>query len=312
MAQELHVIFGTGPLGQSVMRALLERGKSVRMINRSGKRPVDAPAQVEIRAGDAFDENFTRSAAQGAAVVYQCAQPPYWEWLTKFIPLQTAILEGAANAGAKLVVGDNLYMYGEVNGPIHEKLPYAAATRKGKLRAEAARQLQAAHQSGKARVAVGRGSDFFGPGVRESSAGERMFLPAVQGKAAEGLGNIDLPHTYTYISDFGKALAVLGESEAAFGQTWHVPNPATVSTRQFMQILFEELGQPAKVTSMGRLMLSIGGIFIPGARETVEMMYEFERPFVVQSDKFTRTFGMEATPLRDAIRATIAWYKTLV
>jgi NADPH-dependent 2,4-dienoyl-CoA reductase/sulfur reductase-like enzyme len=34
---ELHVVFGTGPLGLAVMRELRRRGKLVRMINRSSR-----------------------------------------------------------------------------------------------------------------------------------------------------------------------------------------------------------------------------------------------------------------------------------
>jgi nucleoside-diphosphate-sugar epimerase len=136
-----------------------------------------------------------------------------------------------------------------------------------------------------------------------------MFLPAVQGKAAEGLGKIDLPHTYTFISDFGKALAVLGERDEALGQAWHVPSAEAVSTRRFIEMIFAELGQPPKISVMGKTMLRIGGIFIPGAREMVEMTYEFENPFVVDSSKFVRAFGDLATPLKEGIRQTVAWYK---
>ena len=309
MSNELHVIFGAGPLGQSVMRELLARGKTVRMVNHSGKRPGDVPETVKMIGGDAFNTDFTRQAAQNAAVVYQCAQPEYWEWPAKFIPLQDAILEGAASAGAKLIVGDNLYMYGEVDGPIHENLPWQATTRKGKVRAEAARRILAAHQSGKVRTALGRASDFFGPAVQGSAAGDRMFLPAMQGKAAEGMGNIDLPHTYTFINDFGKALVILGERDEALGQAWHVPNPETVSTRRFIELIFAALNQPVKIARMGALMLRIGGIFIPAAREMVEMMYEFQKPFVVDSSKFVKAFGNHATPLDEAIRQTVAWYR---
>jgi uncharacterized protein YbjT (DUF2867 family) len=34
---ELHVVFGTGPLGRAVMEALRTRGKAVRAVNRSGQ-----------------------------------------------------------------------------------------------------------------------------------------------------------------------------------------------------------------------------------------------------------------------------------
>ncbi len=96
--------------------------------------------------------------------------------------------------GARLVIGDNLYMYGDVSGqPLTEDLPNAATTRKGRLRAEMAEAALAAHQAGKVKVAIGRGSDFFGPGVLNSGMGERAIRPALQGKSASLMGNIDMP-----------------------------------------------------------------------------------------------------------------------
>jgi hypothetical protein len=61
---------------------------------------------------------------------------------------------------------------------------------------------------------------------------------------------------------------------------------------------------------MGKFMMWIGGLFVPAARETVEMMYEFEKPFVVDHSKFTATFGDISTPLEDSIAATVAWYRS--
>jgi hypothetical protein len=57
-------------------------------------------------------------------------------------------------------------------------------------------------------------------------------------------------------------------------------------------------------------MMALAGLFIPGAREAVEMMYEFEKPFVVDSGKFERVFGVAATPMAEAINATVAWYRS--
>jgi len=310
MANEnkLHVIFGTGPLGMAVMRALTAKGETVRMVNRSGKANV--PVSVSVLAADVYNLESAREACKGAKVVYQCAQPPYHEWVQKFPPLQANILEAVASAGAKLIIGENLYMYGEVlNRPLTEDLPAVATTRKGRVRAQMAEAVLAAHNNGKVQIAIGRGSDFFGPGVLDSAMGERALLPALQGKTASLVGNIDLPHTYTFINDFGKALVTLGERDEALGQIWHVPNAETLTTRQFMTIAFEEIGKPPKMSGMGKLMMSIGGIFIIGARETVEMMYEFEKPFIVDSSKFERAFGVSATPHREAIRQTIEWYR---
>jgi nucleoside-diphosphate-sugar epimerase len=178
------------------MRALLKRGKRIKMVNRSGKRPADVPAEVEITGGDAYNLDFTRSVSEGAAVVYQCAQPAYHQWVKEFSPLQAAIMEGAAANAAKLIVAENMYMYGDTHGQIiQESLPYAAHTRKGKVRGEMAQTLLEAHRLGRLRVAMARAADFYGPGVRSSSLGERTIIPLLRGKPAEVTGSLDQPHT---------------------------------------------------------------------------------------------------------------------
>jgi nucleoside-diphosphate-sugar epimerase len=309
--QELHAIFGTGPVGQAVARELVKRGKMVKMVNRSGKKPDGMPEGVTVVAGDVFDANAAKALAQGATHVYQCTNPPYDKWPEQFPTLQANTLEAAAGAGAKYIVMENLYMYGDPNGqPITEDLPYNAHTKKGKVRAQMAKDVMAAHQSGKVRAAIARASDFYGPGVLESAAGDRMFGFAVEGKTASAAGNLDAKHSYTYIGDIGQALAILGERDEALGKAWHVPNAEVTTTRQFINFVFEELGQPARMSAVNKLMMRMAGLFIPGARETVEMLYEFEKDFVVDGSKFTKAFGLTATPYREGIKHTVAWYKT--
>ena len=306
--QEVHVIFGTGPVGLAVMDELLSRGKAVRLVNRSGRAA--APVGVQIVAGDATDVTFTRQVCRGAAVVYQCTNPPYTEWVERFPPLQAGVLAGAAAAGAKLISMENVYMYGATGGkPLVETLPYAAQTRKGKVRAAMAEALLTAHQQGTVRVAIGRAADFFGPRVRVSAMGERVFPAALAGKAVQVLGNPDLPHTYSYMPDIGKALVILGEEEQALGQVWHIPSAATVTTRQFLQMVGEAIGTPVRVQTTPKLLLQLLGLFNGALREVLEMIYQFEEPFIVDGSKFTQTFGQQATPLPAAIQATVAWWR---
>lgn len=308
---ELHVILGTGPIGRAIAEELLAREKTIRMVNRSGKMD-EAPAGVEIIASDLYDAAQVRAAAQGAAVVYQAAQPAYHRWVDKFPPLQNAILEGLTGSGAKLVLVENLYMYGETNGaPMSESTPYNAHTRKGQTRAAMSTAAFEAHAAGKLRVTAGRGSDFFGPWGLGSTMGERVFYPLLAGKAASLVGNIDLPHTHTYTRDFARALVILGERAEADGQAWHVPNDQPrITQREMVQMIAKAAGVEPKMSAMGRFMMMVGGLFIPEARESVEMMYEFAQPFVVDSSRFEQTFGMQATPLEESIRETVVWYKS--
>lgn len=305
---ELHVIFGTGPVGLAVMDELVTRGKRVRVVNRSGRASV--PAGVEVAAGDATDPVFTQQICAGAAVVYQCSNPPYTEWAERFPPLQAGVLEGAAANNAKLISMENLYMYGSTGGkPLIETLPYAAQTRKGKVRAAMAEALLTAHRQGKVRVAIGRAADFYGPRVRVSAMAERVFPVALAGKAVQLLGNPDLPHTYTYMPDIGKALAILGEREEALGQVWHIPSAATVTPRQFLKLVGEAMGKPVKIQTVPKFMLQLLGLFNANMREVAEMVYQFEEPFVVDASKFTQAFGPQATALPAAIQATVAWWR---
>lgn len=310
---ELHVVFGTGPVGQATARALVALGKTVRMVNRSGRAP-DAPQGVTIVAADANTPSAALEAARGAVAVYQCAQPGYAEWVDKFPALQASILAAAAGAGARFIVADNLYMYGEVDGPIHEDLPYTATTRKGRVRAAMAEAVLSAHRAGKVRAAIARASDFYGPGVLGSAYGERMIQPLLAGKAASLAGGLDVPHSATYIDDFGITLAVLGTRDAALGQVWHVPNAPAVTQRELVRLAAQAAGCAPKVSAANRMMMRFFGLFVREAGEIVEMMYEFEKPFVVADGKFRRAFpdvlsAHMPMPLDEGMRRTVAWYR---
>ncbi len=190
-------------------------------------------------------------------------------------------------------------MYGHTAGrPLTEDLPFAAGTRKGRVRAEMTRQLFRAHEAGKVRATAGRASDFFGPRVTDSAAGETIFGRAVAGKAAQVAGDPDLPHTYTYAPDIGKGLVTLGEREEALGRAWHLPSPETVSTRRFVEMVFEAAGGESKMQRAPRILFRALGLFDPAMREMVEMLYEFEEPFIVDHSAFAKTFGDHATPSR--------------
>jgi len=306
---DLHVVFGTGAVGMSVMDELIRRGpRRVRMVSRSGRARV--PDGVEVVGGDATDEAFTREASKGASVVYFALNPPYDKWPELFPRLQAGVLEGAASAGAKLIAMENLYMYGPTEGrPLTEDLPHAPNTRKGRVRARMSEELIEAHQSGRVRVAIGRASDFFGPRVLVSAAGEQVFGRAVQGKSAQLAGDPNQPHTYTYVPDIGRGLVILAEREEALGQAWHLPSPETLTTRQFVDMIFEEVGKPTRIQAAPKIVLRALGLFNPGIHETIEMLYEFEEPFVVDDSKFEEAFGEQATPLRESIRGTVRWYR---
>src|SRR5688572_25143351 len=184
-----HVVFGTGAIGLATLDALLRRGETVRMVNRSGSARV--PEEVEVVGGDAADPQFTIEVTRGARAVYQTLNPPYERWVEEFPALQAGVLAAAEAQGARLVSMENVYMYGRPAGrPLTETRDYAAHTKKGKLRGQMATELLAAHQAGRVAVAIERASDYFGPGGgAQSNLGDRLFPAALAGKTATVLGD---------------------------------------------------------------------------------------------------------------------------
>jgi nucleoside-diphosphate-sugar epimerase len=311
MSSELQIVFGTGPVGLAVIDELIARGKRVRVVTRKGQANV--PAGVEVIRGDATDPNSTREVCKGATHIYNCTNPPdYHKWPEQFPPLQAGILAGAAANDAKLIVMENLYMYGPHQGlPMTEDLSHKGQGSRSSTRVQMTKTLFEAHQSGKVRAVSGRASDFFGPRVRQSAAGEQIFRAALEGKRAQVMVNGDAPHTYTYMPDIGKALVILGEHDEALGQAWHIPSPETVTPRQFLTMVCEETGQSPKLLVVPKWLVQMMSLFIPPLRGISENFYQFEEPFIVNHSKFERVFGdqMQPTPLRQAIHTTLTWYR---
>jgi nucleoside-diphosphate-sugar epimerase len=301
-----NVVFGTGPLGLAVAGRLASSGRRVRLVNRSGK--ADAPQGVEVIATDVTDPVAARSVCLGAAIVFHCASGPYGRWAQTLPPIMNGMIEGAAAAGARLVYGDNLYMYGPVDGPIREDLPNRPIGPTTRTRAAVATTLMNAHAAGKVRATIGRASDFYGPRARQSKVGDGVFGRALAGKPAQTLGDPDALHTYAFIDDFAAGLVTLAQRDEAVGDVWHIPSADTVTTRRFIEMVFEQVQRPARLHTVPRLMISLLGVFLPPMSAVKETLYQSERPWVVDHGKFARVFGSRPTPHEQAIAETLAWW----
>jgi nucleoside-diphosphate-sugar epimerase len=306
--RQLHVVFGAGQVGSALAARLATLSLPVRMVSRH--RPSTQLDGVDWRAADATDPEAATEAAKDAAVVYQCLNAPYTDWPKRFPPLQRGVLTAAERNSALLVSLENVYGYGPTEGkPMTEDLPLAATTVKGRIRAAMTNELLAAADAGRVRIAIGRASDFFGPGATESSLGERVFGNAVAGKRADFIGDPGLPHTYSYVPDIAAGLATLGTDKRAVGGVWHLPGPETVTTRALLELVAKDVGHPVGVRVLPKLAVRAIGLFNPIVRELVELSYEFDQPFVLDTTKYQSTFGTHATPLPAAITATVAWYR---
>ena len=304
------MVFGTGPLAWWVMQTLLEKGDTVALASRSGKINKALPDKVKIHACDATEPDEVAKVCKDMDAVYFCAMPPYTNWPDLFPPLAIGFLKGVARTEAKVIFGDNLYLYGSTQGTrISEIVAHDATGHKGRTREFVARQFMAAHEREDNLVTIGRAADFYGPHTLNAVLGEMFFKPAFASKTANLLGDIDLPHTFSYIKDFAKGLVTLGSNDSAFGEAWHTPNAPTVSTRDMLKLVEAELDEKVKIRVAGNTMISILGFFSPMIKETKEMMYTWEEAYVVDHSKFEAAFGAEVTSHEVAIKETVAWFK---
>lgn len=307
MTSALHVIFGTGPVGCWTARVLCGEGHAVRAVNRSGVRPGLMPAEVDVVKADLADPTQAARAAIGASVIYQALNPPYHLWHELFPALQTAALSAAKTTNARYVSVENLYMY-DSSKTISEASPLAPLSKKGVLRLKMAEEVMSAHARGEVRTTALRSSDYYGPGVLSSALGERVFRNLVAGKKAQLSGSTTTLHSFAYIEDVGIAAAALGTHDKALGQVWIAPHTPARTQGQLVEDACRLLGVEPTMSAVSPLAMRVAGLFIPAARASVEMMYQFTAPFVVDSSRIEREFSLSATSIPAAIERTVAWY----
>lgn len=308
-SERLHVVFGYGQIGPLLARRLSQSGRRVRVITRTP--PPGLPSGIEHRAGDAADAAFVQEATRGAGALYHCINVPYHQW-NEVLPRVSASLRGAALVrGARLVVLDNLYMLGRPDGPMTEDAPLAPRSQKGELRAELERALLSAREHEGLDLAIGRASDFFGPGVTGSAVFHPMNLKRLAaGKRVDIGGDPDAPHSYSYAPDVAEGLFALGTAARIPAPVWHLPVAFQGTTRELLVAVGRELGVEPKVGTLPGWMWLLGGLFSPLIREAREMTYQWEGPFVVDDSRFRAAFGVEPTPLREAVTSTAAWIRS--
>ena len=308
------VVLGAGPLGKSLAQILADEGHVVQLLSIMGNPAYDMPG-THPQAIDATDVDQMRQVCEGADAVYLCLNAHYVDWYALFPPRLETTLNAVATTGATLIYHDNLYMYGPVDGPLVEELPNVTTTRKAALRGDMARTVLEAAQSGKIRGVIGRSADMYGPGALNSSfnstLGQRHFYPLLAGKAVSIVGDIDKPHTYTFVDDVARGLITLAQHDDALGQVWHLPAAPTLSHRELLTIAFEEASLAPKIrgSKISGYFLRLIGLFQRDVAEVAEVLYQFEQALVVSHQKFERRFGASPTPHREALRQTLEWYR---
>lgn len=291
-----HLVVGAGPVGRHVAQLLAARGSEVLVATRSGTDTgIDGVRHISL---DASDAEALTIAAQGSAVLYNCANPSdYTTWDELWPPLASAILLAAERSGAVHAMTGNLYPYGPVERPMVESMPDAATDHKGMLRAGMWADALGLHRAGRLRAVEVRGSDYMGPGVGGNGHISRQVPGALRGKRAWMIGRTDLPHTFTDVLDSARLLIAAAEDESAHGRTWHVPSNPAVSQREALTAVLASVGKaPVQTSGVPMPVLRALARFVPLMRELEELSYQWTAPYVLDDSAARAHFDMEPTP----------------
>jgi nucleoside-diphosphate-sugar epimerase len=304
----MQTILGSGgAIGIELAKALNEYSTDIRLVSRNPKKVNETD---ELFPADLLNKMEVCEAIEGSSIVYATVGFPYRYkiWKQSWPIFTKNIIDACIDHNCKLVFFDNIYMYdsGHLNG-MNEKTPINPSSKKGKIRAEIADMIMDKVKEDKLTALIARSADFYGPGIKNTSVlTETVFSPLSKGKKANWMSSVNFKHSYTYTPDAGKATALLGNSEKAYNQVWHLPTAENPFTgREWIDTIASEMGVLPKYQVATKFIVNLLGLFNPVMREMPEMMYQYDRDYVFNSDKFTNQFAFEVTPYREGIREII-------
>jgi len=300
------ILGANGIIGQELSKHLQRYSSTIRQASRNPKKVNASDVLVKT---DLLNYTETEKAVEGSKVVYLLAGLKYdtKTWQQQWPVVMRNTIDACKKHQAKLVFFDNVYAYGYVKGVMTEETPYNPISKKGEVRAKIATLLMDEVKAGNLNAMIVRGADFYGPGARLSLIHNMVTERLKAGKKAQWMGDPKKVHTFTYTPDAGRTVAVLGNADEAYNQTWHaLTNTEKITGEALIRIAYEIMNMPDKgIQSMSKSGVRVLGLFIPVLREFVEMMYQFEEDYIFDSSKASKFLNENATSYREGIKETL-------
>ena len=304
------IIGSGGTIGKPLASELRSFTGKVRLVSRNPKKVNESDQLFPL---DVTDFSKIDNAIQGSGVVFITVGFDYKlsVWQQVWPPFLQSVIKACQAHGAKLVFFDNVYMYAKSAIPhMTEESPIQPPSKKGAVRTQLHQMIMNEVERGKLTALIARSADFYGPDTDKSMLVETAAKNLLKGKKAQVFGDIERIHTYTFTPDAAKATALLGNTPDAFNQVWHVPTTKQkLTTRQWIELIAEEIGVQAKIQKVPTWMLHVLGLFNPVIKEFPEMLYQNEMDYVFDSSKFEKRFGMTTTEPKEGVRIMMEYLK---
>lgn len=304
----MQTILGSGgAIGVELAKALNQYTNHIRLVSRNPKK---VNSTDELYPADLLNPAALKEAIKGSEIVYSTIGFEYNTgiWQKKWPVFMRTLLDACLENNYKMVFFDNIYMYDQnYMNDIHEETPVNPPSKKGKVRAEIAGMILKEIDAGRLKAMIVRSADFYGPGIQKTSMLTQTVLdPLSKGKKANWMSSVDFKHSFTYTPDAGKATALLGNTNEAYNQVWHLPTASNPLTgKEWIEAIANEMGVKPKYQVATKFIVRMLGLFIPIMREMPEMMYQYDRDYIFKSDKFENRFDIKPTSYQEGIKAII-------
>ncbi|KAA8485063.1 nucleoside-diphosphate-sugar epimerase [Arcticibacter tournemirensis] len=299
----MHTILGAGgPVANALALELIKNDDQVRLVSR---RPVTISDKATWLRADLLNSKEVLTATKGSEVIYLCAGLKYDKevWKEQWPVIMKNVIDATKESGARLIFFDNVYMYGRVQGPMTEETPYNPSSEKGEVRAKIATALMDEVKAGNLNATIARAADFYGATDSMNSFFDMMVLDKYSKKQkAQWLGNPDTLHSFIYIPDAAKGVFLLGQRPESGNQIWHLPTAPAMKGYDFINLAADIFSVKPSFMKVNNLMLRTLGLFNPVIKGTVEMYYQYEYDYNVDSSKFGKAFSVNPTSYRDGIQ----------
>ncbi|TNF45115.1 MAG: NAD-dependent epimerase/dehydratase family protein [Bacteroidetes bacterium] len=302
----MQVILGSGgAIGNDLAKELKKYTDRIRLASRNPKRINDDDELVKC---DLTILNDVEKAVKGCDTAYLTVGLPYKTktWLEQWPVIMKNTIAACKKHKTKLVFFDNIYMYHpDQLSPMTEETEISPVSKKGKVRAEIAQMVLNEIKTGKLEALIARAADFYGPGISNSVFNQVVISNLKAGKKANWFCSLDYLHNFTFTPDAAKATALLGNTESAYNQVWHLPTAAPVKGKEWIEKAAHKLGAEPKTQVASKRIVQFMGIFNPIMKEFVEMLYQWDRDYNFDSSKFETVFKIKPTPADEAINQII-------
>lgn len=307
----MQTILGAGgAIGIELAKELKNYTDKIRLVSRT---PNKVNASDELYPVDLLNRQQVFDAVKGSDIVYLVAglKYQYKVWKKEWPELLRNVLDACVEHKAKLVFFDNVYMIGGDNVKyITEESPISPTSKKGEIRALLDKMIMEYVTDGKLKAIIARSADFYGPINDRSLLIEMVVKNLLKGKKAQWLANCKVKHSFTYYKDAAKGTAILGNNEDAFNQIWNLPTSKNALTgEEWIKLIATEMGTQYEIQVVSKWLVGALGFFIPFMKELYEMIYQYDREYFFDSNKFEKRFNYQPLSNLEGIKETLSLYK---